>query len=104
MGAGHGDKRRRSVEADGLVAERVEVAEIPARSATQIENRVRRMAFYRIQKRYIVLADVMTSGSFPIGPSRPVIMHDRYLRNLPQVLGVQLSYVSHHESVGSDMG
>ena len=45
MGAGHGDKRRRSVEADGLVAERVEVGEIPARSAPQIENRVRRIAF-----------------------------------------------------------
>ena len=50
----------------------------------------------------MVLADVMILRPFPIGPSRPFIMHDGDLGNLPQVLAVQLFDVSYHGSVLGD--
>jgi hypothetical protein len=54
MRARHGDELLRSVEPYGFVPQGSEVTQIPAGSTTEIKDRIRRVALYRVEERCIV--------------------------------------------------
>ena len=76
-GARHGNERGRAVEADRLVTECGEPAQVPARPAPQIENGMGRLALYRIEQGRDVLADVVIGGAATIGSRDAIVFRDR---------------------------
>ena len=64
MRARHRDEFLRSVEPHGFVPQGSEVAEIPAGPTTKIKDRIRRVALYRVEKRCVVLADIVCRVPF----------------------------------------
>ncbi len=63
--------------------------EVPAGSTAQIENGKRMIALNRIQKRGMVLADVVVPSAVPVTLGGPVIMADGYFRNAPQLCFIE---------------
>ena len=75
-GARHGNERARAVEADDLVAERGEPAQVPAGPASQVEDRVGRLALHRPEQGLDVLADVVVGGAAAVGRRNAVIFRN----------------------------
>src|SRR5690242_14794488 len=86
MRARHGHELRRSIEPYGFVPQRPEVIQITARSATKIKDRIRRGALYCFQKCRVVLADIVVSRAVPKSPGEPIIVRDRRVREVPDLL------------------
>jgi len=68
------------------------VAEIAAGSATEIKNRVGRVALYRIEERRVVLADIVVSRTFPEGSCEPIVIRDRRLAETPDLLPHHMAF------------
>jgi len=77
MRARHGDELLRSVEPYGFVPQGSEVTQIPAGSTTEIKDRKRRVALYRVEERCIVLADIVVSCPVPESRGKPIVIRDR---------------------------
>ena len=75
--AGHLDETRRSIEADGFVAERSKIGQVAAGTTAEVEQHERRRAFDRAQERSIVLGNVMVARSLLKRLRRCVIMGER---------------------------
>ena len=80
VGAGHGDEGGGTVEARGLVSEGGEAAQVAARPAAQIENRVRRCALDRLQQGGHVLAYVVVGRAAAVGVGDAVVFGERARR------------------------
>ena len=81
--ARHLDQFLGSVQANGLVAQRLEIAEISARPAAQINDAKGGLALDRLQECCMVLADIVVSGAIPVGLGHPIVVPDRDLGNPP---------------------
>ena len=88
MRACHGDELLRPIEPYGVVSQGSKVTEIPARSATEIENRIRRVALYRIEECRVILADIVVSRAVPEGPCEPIIVRDRRFAEAPDLFRI----------------
>ena len=75
----HRDELPRSIEPNGFVPERSEVAKIPAGSATEIKDPVGRVTLYGIEQCRIILADIVVSRTVPEGSGEPIVKRDRRL-------------------------
>src|ERR1700680_4719837 len=83
MRARHHDELLRSIEPNGFMPQRSKVAEVAARSATEIKNRIRRFALYRIEECSVILADIVVSRTVPEGPCEPIVIRDRRFAEAP---------------------
>src|SRR5580700_3462088 len=100
MRACHGDKLLRSIEPHGFVPQGSKVTEIPARSATEIEDRIRRVALYRTEECRVILADIVVSRTVPEGPCEPIIVRDRrFAEAADLVLSIRSWGATHRPSV-----
>ena len=70
MRARHRDELPRSIESNGFVPQRSEVAKIAAGSATEIKDTVRRITLYGIEQCRVILADIVVSRAVPEKPGR----------------------------------
>ena len=96
----HGNELLRSIEPHGFVSQGSKVTEIAAGSATEIKNRVGRIAFYRIEECCVILADIVVSCPVPEGPCKPIIIRDRRFTEAPELFrmkGASSSYVIGYE-------
>src|SRR5438067_10786160 len=101
----HGDELLRSIEPDGFVSQGSKVTEIAAGSATEIKNRVRRVALYRIEECSVILADIVLSRAVPEGPCEPIVIRDRRFAEAPDRFGViHTSGAAHRPSAGAVLG
>src|SRR5688572_1215440 len=72
----HHDELLRPIKPHGVVAQGPEVAEIAARPATEIKDRIRRVALDSGEECRIILADIVVSRSLPEIPCEPIIKRD----------------------------
>src|SRR3954452_18499966 len=72
----HGDELPRSIEPDGFVPQASKVTEIPAGSATEIKDRIWRIALYRIEECRVILADIVVPRTVPEGAREPVVIRE----------------------------
>src|SRR5882762_10112498 len=79
----HGNELLRSVEPDGFVPQGSKVTEIAAGSATEIKDRVGRLALYRIEECRVILADIVVSRTVPEGSCEPIVIRNRGLAEMP---------------------
>ncbi len=97
MRASHGDKLLRSIEPHGFVPQGSKVTEIAAGSTTQIKNRIRRVALYRIEECRIILADIVVSRTVPESPGEPIVIRDRRVGEAPDLFRIIPSWgAAHH--------
>src|SRR5205814_2637206 len=75
----HRGELPRSVESDGFVPQRSEVAKITAGSATEIKDAVGRVTLYSIEECRVILADIVVSRTVPEGSGEPIVKRDRRL-------------------------
>ena len=75
--ARHGHELQGSVEPYGFVPQGSEVTEIPAGSAANIKDGIRRLALYRVEECRVVLPDIMASRDIPESPGKPIVIRDR---------------------------
>src|ERR1700720_1735307 len=85
MLARHGNESPRAVEPYGFVPQGSKVIEIAAGSATQIKDRIRRVALYRIEECSVILADIVVSRTVPESLCEPIIIRDRRLAEAPEL-------------------
>src|ERR1700730_12787937 len=85
MRARHGNELPRSVEPHGFVPQGSKVTEIAAGSATEIKNRIRRVALYRIEECSVILADIVVSRTVPESLCEPIIIRDRRFAEAPEL-------------------
>ena len=76
MRARHGNELLRSIEPGGFVPQRSKVPEIPAGSATEIKDRIWRIALYRIEECRVILADIVVLRTVPEGAREPVVIRE----------------------------
>ena len=88
MRARHGDELLSSIEPHGFVPQGSKVTEIAAGSATEIKNRIRRFALYRIEECRVVLADIVVSRTVPEGSCEPIVIRDRRLAEAPDLFQI----------------
>ena len=88
MRARHGNELPRSVEPHGFVPQGSKVTEIAAGSATEIKNRIRRVALYRIEECSVILADIVVSRTVPEGSCEPIVIRDRRLAEAPDLFQI----------------
>jgi hypothetical protein len=88
MRARHGDELLRSIEPHGFVPQGSKVTEIAAGSATEIKNRIRRVALYRIKECRVILADIVVAGTVPEGPCEPIVIRDRRFAEAPDLFRI----------------
>ena len=88
MRARHGHKLPRSIEPHGFVPQGSKVAEIPAGSTTKIKDRIRRVAFYRVDECRVVLVDIVVSRAVPESLGKSIVIRDRRVREAPNLLRV----------------
>ena len=102
MRARHGDELLRSIEPHGFVPhgfvpQGSKVTEIAAGSTTQIKNRIRRVALYRIEECRIILADIVVSRTVPESPGEPIVIRDRRVGEAPDLFRIIPSWgAAHH--------
>jgi hypothetical protein len=78
----HDDELLRPIKPHGIVAQGPEVAEIAAPSATEIKDRIRRLALYSGEESRIILADIVVSCSLPEIARKPIIKRNcRFIRS-----------------------
>jgi hypothetical protein len=75
----HRDELPRSIESNGFVPQRSEVAKIAAGSATEIKDTVGRVTLYSIEQCRVILADIVVSRTVPEGSGEPIVKRDRRL-------------------------
>src|SRR5215204_5463853 len=75
----HRDELPRSIESNGFVPQRPEVAKIAAGSATEIKDTVGRVTLYGIEECRVILADIVVSRTVPEGAGEPIVKRDRRL-------------------------
>jgi hypothetical protein len=54
------------------------MVKVSAGPTTQIKDGIGRIALHRIQKRRIILTDVVIPSAIPVGPGHPIIIGDRH--------------------------
>jgi hypothetical protein len=86
MRARHGHKLPRSVKPHGFVPQGSKVAEIPAGPTTKIKDRIRRVAFYRVDECRVVLVDIVVSRAVPESLGKSIVIRDRRVREAPNLL------------------
>ena len=96
MRACHGNELLRSIEPDGFVPQGSKVTEIAAGSAAEIEDRIRRVALYRIEECRVILADIVVSCTVPEGPCEPIIVRDRRFAEEPDLFRIIRSWGAAH--------
>src|SRR5260221_9147165 len=101
MRARHGDELLRSIEPHGFVPhgfvpQGSKVTEIAAGSTTQIKNRIRRVALYRIEECRIILADIVVSRTVPESPGEPIVIRDRRVGEAPDLFRIIPSWGATH--------
>src|SRR5947207_11404034 len=84
----HGDKLPGSIEPDGVVPQRSKVTEVTTGSATEIKNRIRRLALYRIEECQIILADIVVSRTIRESPREPFVIRDRRCAEAADLFGI----------------
>lgn len=72
----HHHELLRPIKPNGVVAQGPEVAEIAARSTTEIKDRIRRVALYGGEQCRVILADIVVSRTLPEIPCEPIIKRD----------------------------
>jgi hypothetical protein len=77
MRARHGDELLGSVKPYGFVPQGSEVTQISAGSTTEIKDRIRRLALYRVEECCVILADIVVSCPVPKSPGKPIVIRDR---------------------------
>ncbi len=77
MRARHGNELLGSIEPDGFMPQGSKVPEIATGSATDVKNRIRRLALDRIQEYQIVLADTVVLRTVTESPREPIVIRDR---------------------------
>src|ERR1700704_423739 len=92
----HGNELLPSVEPDGFVPQGSKVTEIAAGSATEIKNRIRWVALYRIEECRVILADIVVSRTVPEGPCEPIIICDRRFAEAPDLFRIIASSGAAH--------
>src|SRR4029077_17292893 len=85
MLARHGNESPRAVEPYGFVPQGSKVIEIAAGSATQIKDRIRRVALYRIEECSVILADIVVSRTVPESLCEPIIIRDCRFAEAPDL-------------------
>src|SRR5712671_1895556 len=97
----HGNELLRSVEPDGFVPQGSKVTEIAAGSATEIKDRIRRIALHRIEECRVILADIVVSRTVPEGPCEPIIICDRRFAEAPDLVRIIESSGTAHRATQS---
>ncbi len=84
--SGHLAESSTPVETDGIVSERLEIGEIAARPAAQIENAKSLFPGERTQECLIVLRHIVVLGPLPEGVCTGIVMLERHRGDSFQVL------------------
>src|ERR1041384_4319244 len=100
----HGDELPRSIDPDGFVPQGSKVTEIAAGSASEIKDRIRRLAVYRLEERRVILADIVVPRTVPERSCKSVIIREGRFANVPELFrGVQRWGAFHRPSIFSSM-
>src|SRR5215208_7093243 len=84
----HRDELPRSIESNGFVPQRSEVAKIAAGSATEIKDAVGRVILYGIEECRVILADIVVSRTVPEGSGEPIVKRDRRLAEAANIFRI----------------
>src|SRR5204863_1789832 len=84
--ARHGGERRRTLEADRLVAQRAKRRQVASRAAAEIEDAQRRRTAYVSQQRVDVLLHVVVASAGPELGRALAVVRERLRANESQIL------------------
>src|SRR5215204_7824509 len=84
----HGNELLRSIESNGFVPQRSEVAKIAAGSATEIKDAVGRVTLYGIEECRVILADIVVSRTVPESSGEPIVKRDRRLAEVADLFRI----------------
>src|SRR3954467_6563259 len=98
MRARHRDELPRSIESNGFVPQRSEVAKIAAGSATEIKDTVRRITLYGIEQCRVILADIVVARAVPEGSGEPIVKRDRRLAEAADLFRITWFLGAAHQS------
>src|SRR3954467_12255633 len=98
MRARHRDELPRSIESNGSVPQRSEVAKIAGGSATEIKDTVRRITLYGIEQCRVILADIVVARAVPEGSGEPIVKRDRRLAEAADLFRITWFLGAAHQS------